>query len=66
MGLENLVKLLQINKDLAHQNSCLYKINMINDDYSIINNNINQLKVVEDETIVQCVNSLSPDHQFFL
>lgn len=59
MGLENLVKLLQINKDLAHQNSCLNKINMINDDYSMINNYIKQLKVVDEETIIQCVNSLS-------
>lgn len=59
MGLENLVKLLQINKDLAHQNSCLNKINMINDDYSMINNYIKRLKVVDEETIIQCINTLS-------
>ena len=58
MGSVNLVKLLQINKDLAHQNSCLNKINMIIDDYSMISNYINKLKVVDEETIIQCVNSL--------
>lgn len=58
MGLENLVKLLQINKDLAYQNSCLNKINMINDDYIMISNYINKLKVVDEETIIQCVSSL--------
>ncbi len=59
MGLENLVKLLQINKDLAYQNSCLNKINTINDDYIMIINYLNKLKVVNEETIIQCVNSLS-------
>lgn len=59
MGLENLVKLLQINNDLAYQNSCLNKINTINGDYIMISNYINKLKVVNEEVIVQCVNSLS-------
>lgn len=59
MGSVNLVKLLQINNHLAYQNSCLNKINTINDDYIMISNYINKLKVVDEETIVQCVNSLS-------
>ena len=58
MGLVNLVKLLQINNDLAYQNSCLNKINTIKDDYIMISNYINKLKVVNEEAIVQCVNSL--------
>lgn len=54
-----LVNLMQNNNELEYKNGCLHKVSLINDDYNIVNNQLNQLITVDDNNIINCINSIS-------
>ena len=53
------VNLMQINNELEYKNGCLHKLSLINEDYIIVNNQLNQLIPVNDNNIINCINTLS-------
>ena len=54
-----LANLMQKNNELEYKNSCLHKVSLINDDHNIVNNQLNQLIPVNDNNIINCINTLS-------
>lgn len=54
-----LVNLMQNNNELEYKNSCLHKVSLINDDHNIVNNQLNQLITVNDNNIINCINTIS-------
>ena len=54
-----LANLMQINNELEYRNSCLHKVSLINEDYTIVNNQLNQLIPVNDNNIINGINTLS-------
>lgn len=50
---------MQNNNELEYKNSCLHKLSLINEDYKIINNQLNQLITVNDNNIINCINTIS-------
>ena len=50
---------MQINNELEYKNSCLHKVSLINEDYKIVNNQLNQLIIVNDNNIINCINTIS-------
>ncbi len=54
-----LANLMQNNNELEYKNSCLHKLSLINEDYNIVNNQLNQLIAVNDNNIINCINTLS-------
>ena len=54
-----LANLMQNNNELEYKNSCLHKVSLINDDHNIVNNQLNQLIPVNDNNIINCINTLS-------
>ena len=54
-----LANLMQINNELEYKNSCLHKLSLINEDYNIVNNQLNQLIAVNDNNIINCINTIS-------
>ena len=54
-----LANLMQINNELEYKNSCLHKVSLINEDYKIVNNQLNQLIIVNDNNIINCINTIS-------
>ena len=53
------VNLMQKNNELEYKNGCLHKLSLINEDYKIVNNQLNQLITVNDNNIINCINTLS-------
>lgn len=54
-----LANLMQNNNELEYKNSCLHKLSFINEDYNIVNNKLNQLITVNDNNIINCINTIS-------
>ena len=54
-----LANLMQINNELEYKNGCLHKVPLINEDYNIVNNQLNQLILVNDNNIINCINTIS-------
>lgn len=51
--------LMQNNNELEYKNGCLHKVSLINEDYNIVNNQLNQLITVNDNNIINCINTIS-------
>lgn len=54
-----LANLMQNNNELEYKNGCLSKLSLINEDYNIVNNQLNQLIAVNDNNIINCINTVS-------
>lgn len=54
-----LANLMQNNNELEYKNSCLHKLSLINEDHNIVNNQLNQLIAVNDNNIINCINTIS-------
>ncbi len=54
-----LANLMQNNNELEYKNCCLRKVSLINEDYNIVNNKLNQLITVNDNNIINCINTIS-------
>lgn len=54
-----LANLMQNNNELEYKNSFLHKVSLINEDYKIVNNQLNQLITVNDNNIINCINTIS-------
>ena len=54
-----LSNLMQNNNELEYKNSCLHKLSLINEDYNIVSNQLNQLIAVNDNNIINCINTIS-------
>ena len=54
-----LANLMQNNNELEYKNSYLHKVSLINEDYNIVNNQLEKLITVNDNDIINCINTLS-------
>ena len=54
-----LANLIQNNSELEYKNGCLHKVSLVNEGYNIVNNQLNQLITVNDNNVINCINTIS-------